>query len=40
MTVYRQREAGLLSHFRFGKRVMYGTAHIGAYLQARENRAR
>lgn len=40
MTVYRQRELGKLSHFRFGKRVMYGLRHIGAYLEAQENRAR
>jgi hypothetical protein len=39
MTIYRQRELGKLSHFRFGKRVKYGLAHIAAFLQTQETRA-
>jgi hypothetical protein len=40
MTIYRQREAGKLSHFRVGKRIMYSVIHLGAFLQAHEERAR
>lgn len=40
MTVYRQRELGKLSYFRFGKRIKYGIQHIADFLRAQENRAR